>query len=1138
MEEIIPGSCAMLQGNIHLHIEPVLRTKGQSLIMRVAYQTASVMRNPRTGQWHNFRYKRKEIGGTLLITPQGEITDQKAIAEFWGKVEAHHKRKDAVPGRTISIALPCELSRGEKLRLMFDFGRWLSSTYGIGVQVAAHELSRDNPHFHAAMTSCSVLSDGTFGKKVMKLDPIAMQRTGEETPAETLRAKWADMVNRAYADSGVVEHVDHRSYLRRGISKSPTVHEGVWRYATCPVNSPVDLNHAIRKYNSDFQELEEIEKARAELQIELTEKQECKKETLQNSEKPKVKAASQPEPSPDSGNSLSVSAVPSATSQETSGHATDTNTSKLNQHGNKSDDVEQTVVADAMVHSSGDEKLKTGERQGKKAPLPEKPIQPIRSNEEEKTAQQKLEGALPDAVIPGSSEDVVQQEKSSMQTIATYNHQSGIYPKNSMVLKESDPGSSLNPANEPPLVSDSDSYAEFGITAEGKVDATHFEIVDFALIHSTSTNEELQQLLAEVATNNVGKEKLLLYAEPENKSAGEETSSQPILIDSWSDDVLLGVSAKTFVGQKEFGMQKTASVDLKSNLSHEDATVLKSSDRSNSLEAISVQTPVAVSDLSPEDEVTVKVNEDEKYSEIAEMVNQESKSTVEEQQNVFDVFADLYGKGEILLLSDDQKMNSALEETIAQETFIDTSPDKKTMDVDQSSTIDSGIESFSVVSSDSSAESECPWHETAWQEIKDYAASVEKPSELTKVALRQHLLSTSCIHFCEKHPDVQLSEITEIVNLHSKSTVEERQIALANGADFMAGRKKQSSDREQENKSTEAVDRQMEGVQVIEPSASQSGSSSDHAILLNDIDLNSSDAISEPTPPVDSDSSTESEYPWHETAWQEIKGYAASVEKPAELPTNALREHVLGTSCIQYCLKHPDVQFSAIAEIVHLHSKSPADVQQRAIARVADFIAKRDNPDVIKSLQKTSGTVPEAHQLLSPSAALCVRQHVTDFIVEAYQSLSLTTNEAPETDMVDSESVTDKGGELTTRISGGEDVLAGSKTVAHTVSETSVERGPMASTNVTQAIHEAPEMRRSIVPSRIRKPSKWREREEKKVWNRPWHRVHWKYMVRTNHIMKEVMKAPRIEILYTREAPPFRMLRRSWADDQTITPTM
>ena len=238
-----------MQGNIHLHIEPVLRSSGQSLIMRVAYQTAGAMRNPRTGQWHNFRYKSSEIGGTLLITPHAETSNREAITAFWGQVEQHHKRKDAVPGRTASVALPCELSREENLRLMYGYGRWLSKTYGIGVQVTAHQLDGGNPHFHLTITSCAVLPDGSFGKKVMRLDPIAMQRNKEESPAETLRATWADMVNKAYAEAGIAEHVDHRSYERRGINKIPTEHEGVRRYAPCPVDSPAELNAGIRLCN-------------------------------------------------------------------------------------------------------------------------------------------------------------------------------------------------------------------------------------------------------------------------------------------------------------------------------------------------------------------------------------------------------------------------------------------------------------------------------------------------------------------------------------------------------------------------------------------------------------------------------------------------------------------------------------------------------------------------------------------------------------------------------------------------------------------------------------------------------------------------------------------------------------------------
>lgn len=155
----------MLQGNIHLHIEPVQRSEGQSLIMRVAYQTASALRNPLTHKHHNFKYKASEIGGTLLITPQGETSKRKAIADFWQKVERHHKRKDAIPGRTFSVALPCELSKEENLRLMYAYGRWLSKTYGIGVQVTAHLLDSNNPHFHITISSCSVMPDDTLGKK-------------------------------------------------------------------------------------------------------------------------------------------------------------------------------------------------------------------------------------------------------------------------------------------------------------------------------------------------------------------------------------------------------------------------------------------------------------------------------------------------------------------------------------------------------------------------------------------------------------------------------------------------------------------------------------------------------------------------------------------------------------------------------------------------------------------------------------------------------------------------------------------------------------------------------------------------------------------------------------------------------------
>ncbi len=152
---------------------------------------------------------------------------------------------------------------------MYAYGRWLSQTYGIGVQVTAHLLDSNNPHFHITISSCAVMPDGTLGKKVRDLDPIAMQHDHRVSPAETLRAKWADMVNKAYAENAVAEHVDHRSYERRGIRKIPTVHEGIWHYAPCPVNSPVMLNATINEYNLAVQEEEALANQKKKIEKEL-----------------------------------------------------------------------------------------------------------------------------------------------------------------------------------------------------------------------------------------------------------------------------------------------------------------------------------------------------------------------------------------------------------------------------------------------------------------------------------------------------------------------------------------------------------------------------------------------------------------------------------------------------------------------------------------------------------------------------------------------------------------------------------------------------------------------------------------------------------------------------------------------------
>ena len=245
----------MLQGNIHLNIKPVQRNKGQSIVARVAYQTASSIRDPRTGEWHNYRYKKSELGQTHLLLPKAETVNIPEYQQFWANLEAHYKRGNSVPARTASLALPVELSPDRNHELMLQYGHWLSDAYGVAVQVTSHKPYSSNPHFHLAITACTVMPDGSFGKKAIALDPISAQRELKQriAPVEILRAQWANMVNTALETAGAPERVDHRSYLRRGIQEIPQKHEGVWRHSSqdrilgCP-----------KEYNKNIETVNEV----------------------------------------------------------------------------------------------------------------------------------------------------------------------------------------------------------------------------------------------------------------------------------------------------------------------------------------------------------------------------------------------------------------------------------------------------------------------------------------------------------------------------------------------------------------------------------------------------------------------------------------------------------------------------------------------------------------------------------------------------------------------------------------------------------------------------------------------------------------------------------------------------------------
>lgn len=231
----------------HLDAKPIGRSAGRSATAAAAYRAGIKIFDLRSGLEHDYTRK----GGVLdkeLILPGGGTANR---AEFWNRVEMHHKRGDAVLVRDIEVALPTELSARQRRDLAVDFAREMADRYGVAADVALHaprtiterDLARDpdqyheidpetgrrhngNWHAHIMLSACHVQPDGTLGKKAVALDPIHCQREKIENMVEHYRPVWADRCNAALAKYGHHSRVDHRTLAAQGIDREPTKHKG------------------------------------------------------------------------------------------------------------------------------------------------------------------------------------------------------------------------------------------------------------------------------------------------------------------------------------------------------------------------------------------------------------------------------------------------------------------------------------------------------------------------------------------------------------------------------------------------------------------------------------------------------------------------------------------------------------------------------------------------------------------------------------------------------------------------------------------------------------------------------------------------------------------------------------------------
>ena len=208
----------------HCSVKLVKRSEGRSATAAAAYRSGERIVDERTGEIHDYT-RRSGVESTELVFPD-HVTARPDREKLWNTAETAETRKNAQVAREVEIALPDELTAEQRRALAVDFARQIAGRYNVAADVCIHQPGKEgdqrNHHAHILLTTRTIESDGTLGKKTRILDD---QKTG---PAEVqkIREMWAQVCNASLEKSGHTERVDHRSLREQGEERPATKHQG------------------------------------------------------------------------------------------------------------------------------------------------------------------------------------------------------------------------------------------------------------------------------------------------------------------------------------------------------------------------------------------------------------------------------------------------------------------------------------------------------------------------------------------------------------------------------------------------------------------------------------------------------------------------------------------------------------------------------------------------------------------------------------------------------------------------------------------------------------------------------------------------------------------------------------------------
>lgn len=192
----------------HFSAQVIGRAKRRSAIQAAAYRAAACLRDEASGEVHDFS-RRRGVAHAEILTPDGVPDWMRDRQELWAAVERGERRKDAQLAREINMALPHELSAGERLELVRGFVLEQFVARGMVADLALHEPvpgKGDDPrnfHAHVMLTLRQATRDG-FRK-------VKTREWNSQAVLDGWRAAWAAAQNRALERAGHLGRVDHRT---------------------------------------------------------------------------------------------------------------------------------------------------------------------------------------------------------------------------------------------------------------------------------------------------------------------------------------------------------------------------------------------------------------------------------------------------------------------------------------------------------------------------------------------------------------------------------------------------------------------------------------------------------------------------------------------------------------------------------------------------------------------------------------------------------------------------------------------------------------------------------------------------------------------------------------------------------------